>query len=87
MKGSSMKTRADRIVPVPASDPRTHSTILDVSCAWDEEVNWHWTMTAQGRFVSGYSIVRRSRNLPDAAKVTVPTRQTRPIGFTADLEQ
>lgn len=60
MKDSSTKAQANRIVPAPASDPGMHSTILDVSCAWNEEVDWHWTVTAQGRFVSGYSIVRRS---------------------------
>jgi hypothetical protein len=49
-----------RVVPAPApSSPRVHSTVLDVECAEDEDVEWHWTETVEGRFVSGYSIVRR----------------------------
>jgi hypothetical protein len=35
---------------------------MNVECAEDESVEWHWTETAEGRFVSGYSIVPRKRN-------------------------
>ena len=60
----SLKISATRIVPAPpASDPRLGSTILDVVCGLNEEVEWHWTMTDRGRFVSGYSITRRSGKL------------------------
>jgi hypothetical protein len=55
-----MKDHGSRIVPAPmASDPRLPSTILDVVCGLNEEVEWHWTTTHRGPFVSGYSIVRR----------------------------
>lgn len=53
-----MKGHGSRIVPAPtASDPRLRSTILEVVCGPNEEVEWHWTTTDSGRFVSGYSIV------------------------------
>ena len=50
-----------RIVPAPApSNPRLYSTVLSVECAEDEDVEWQWTETPEGRFVSGYNIVPRS---------------------------
>ena len=49
-----------RIVPAPApSNPRLRSMVVDVECADHEDVEWHWTETTEGRFVSGYSIVPR----------------------------
>ena len=49
-----------RIVPAPApSNPRLRSMVVDVECAGHEDVEWHWTETTEGRFVSGYSIVPR----------------------------
>ena len=49
-----------RVVPAPApSNPRLRSAVLDVECAEHEDVEWHWTETTEGRFVSGYSIVPR----------------------------
>jgi hypothetical protein len=49
-----------RIVTAPApSNPRLYSTVLDVECGENETVEWHWTETPEGRFVSGYSIVQR----------------------------
>lgn len=49
-----------RLVPAsPPSNPRLHSTVLSVECAEDEEVEWYWTETAEGRFVSGYHLVPR----------------------------
>ena len=49
-----------RIVTAPEpSNPRLHSTVLDVECGEDEPVEWHWTETPEGRFVSGYNIVQR----------------------------
>jgi hypothetical protein len=48
-----------RVVPAPpASNPRLYSTVLSVECTEDEEVEWQWTETAEGRFVSG---TRRER--------------------------
>lgn len=56
------KVRRWRIVPAPApSPPRVLSGVLDVACAEDEEIVWHYTATLEGRFVSGYSIVPRVR--------------------------
>lgn len=67
MSGSASKTPGTRIVPAPlASDPRLRPTIIDVECGLTEEVEWHWTMTDRGRFVSGYSIVRRLPDLNEA---------------------
>jgi len=49
-----------RWVPAPhPSHPGLHSALLNVECAEDEDVEWHWTETATGRFVSGYQIVPR----------------------------
>lgn len=63
MSNPEVKGYANRIVPAPmASDPRLSSTILDVVCGENDEIEWHWTMTVQGRFVSGYSIVQRTGN-------------------------
>ena len=50
-----------RTVQAPApSNPRLRSTILNVECADDEEVEWQWTESPDGRFVSGYRIIPRS---------------------------
>jgi hypothetical protein len=47
-----------RLIPAPApSNPRLHSIVLNVECNEDEEVEWVWTETPDGRFVSGYHIV------------------------------
>jgi hypothetical protein len=47
-----------RVVPAPApSNPRLRSTVLNVECSENEEVEWAWTETADGRFVSGYRLV------------------------------
>ncbi len=52
-----------RVVPAPQpSNPRLRSAVLNVECAEDESVEWHWTETMEGRFVSGYTIVPRKRN-------------------------
>lgn len=58
---SHRKTR--RVVPAPPpSNPRLYSTVLSVECAEDEEIEWQWTETAEGRFVSGYRLVPRLPN-------------------------
>ena len=45
-----------RIAPAPlASDPRLRSTILDVVCGLDEEVEWHWTMMDRGPVTPSFS--------------------------------
>jgi hypothetical protein len=54
-----------RVVSAPApSHPALRSSVLNVDCAEDEDVEWQWTETAAGRFVSGYSIVPRRIQSP-----------------------
>jgi hypothetical protein len=49
-----------RMVKAPEpSRPGLHNTVLNVYCAEGEEVEWQWTETVNGRYVSGYCIVRR----------------------------
>jgi hypothetical protein len=52
-----------RVVAAPApSHPGLFCSVLNVDCADDEDVEWHWTETSAGRFVSGYTIVPRRVN-------------------------
>lgn len=76
MSDSGINTQGARIVSAPqTNDPRLFSTILDVVCGLDEDVEWHWTVTDRGRFVSGYSITRRlgklNRSSASAARARV----------------
>lgn len=64
------------------SQPLLPSPVLDVECAENEEVVWHYTVTLEGQFVSGYSIVPRFGNF-----MNPPVPKRRPIGFTADLSK
>jgi hypothetical protein len=60
MTGQAFNPR--RIVPAPApSHPDLRSTVLNVHCAEDEDVEWTWTETTEGRYVSGYNLVARKR--------------------------
>jgi hypothetical protein len=64
MSDQDSNRKRRRIVPAPpASNLRLHSTVLSVECAEDEEVEWQWTETAEGRFVSGYRLVPRLLSL------------------------
>jgi hypothetical protein len=56
------------VLAPPPSHPRLQSTVLNVECAEDEEVQWQWTETAEGRFVSGYRLVPRQSNPRRAAQ-------------------
>jgi hypothetical protein len=52
--------RSRRIVPAPPpSHPGLYATVLNVECAEDEDVEWLWTETSDGRFVSGHRLVPR----------------------------
>jgi hypothetical protein len=63
MSGDDSSRRSRRVIQAPApSNPRLSSTVLNVECAEDDEVEWAWTETADGRFVSGYRIVPRVPN-------------------------
>ena len=60
MTNSTLAKDQGRAVPAPApSSPRLRSGVLNVECAEDEDVEWQWTETLEGRFVSGYRIVPR----------------------------
>lgn len=87
MSNLEMEGLGTRIVETPVpSDPRLQSTILDVVCGRDENVEWHWTVAQQGRFVSGYSIVRRDEALDRfgaAAAATAAHRQRSRKDFVA----
>jgi hypothetical protein len=62
MKGQSPNTR--RIVPAPApSHPDLRSTVTNVYCAENEDVEWTWTETPHGRYVSGYRLVVRKQTV------------------------
>ena len=59
MSDSEPRKRRRLVVTPASSNPRLPSTVLNVECAEDEDVQWQWTQTAEGRFVSGYRIVPR----------------------------
>ncbi len=63
MTTQEVSRKRRRVVPAPPpSNPRLRSAVVNVECAEDESVEWHWTETLEGRFISGYSIVPRKRN-------------------------
>jgi hypothetical protein len=35
--------------------------VINVHCAADEDVEWVWTESAEGRYVSGYTLVPRKK--------------------------
>ena len=54
--------RRRRVITAPSSShPGLPSVVLDVECAEDEDVEWLWTETPEGRYVSGYRLVSRPR--------------------------
>jgi hypothetical protein len=60
MTTRSSDTRRIIAAPVP-SHPDLRSTVLNVHCADDEDVEWQWTESAEGRYVSGYRLVPRKK--------------------------
>jgi hypothetical protein len=58
---STEKHQRRRLItaPPPSHHPGLQSTVLNVECSNDEEVEWLWTATPGGRFVSGYQFVPR----------------------------
>ena len=46
------------VAPLP-SHPSLRPAVVDVECGLNEEVEWLWTLTNAGSFVSGYRIVPR----------------------------
>jgi hypothetical protein len=57
----SAESQPRRVVTAPSpTHPSLQSFVLDVECAENEAVEWVWTATAAGRFVSGYQLVPRA---------------------------
>jgi hypothetical protein len=55
-------TPATREITAPSSShPGLPSVVLDVECAEDKDVEWLWTETPEGRYVSGYRLVSREQ--------------------------
>ena len=59
MKTTEKHQQRRLITAPPPSHPHLHSTLLNVECANDEDVEWLWTQTPDGRFVSGYQLAPR----------------------------
>jgi hypothetical protein len=54
--------RRRRVILAPSSShPGLPSVVLNVECAEDEDVEWLWTETPAGRYVSGYRLVSRDQ--------------------------
>lgn len=54
--------RRRRVITAPSSShPGLPSVVLNVECAEDEDVEWLWTETPEGRYVSGYRLVSREQ--------------------------
>lgn len=70
----SIRPRRRRIVLAPApSHPQLTATVLNVQCTEDEEVEWQWTETPLGRYVSGYRIIRtQPQNVPASSGSAAP---------------
>jgi hypothetical protein len=64
MNASEPRKRRRLVVAPAPSNPRLRSAVLNVECAEDEDVEWVWTQTPEGRFVSGYAIVPRLDKRP-----------------------
>ncbi|HEY6927729.1 MAG TPA: hypothetical protein VI653_29915 [Steroidobacteraceae bacterium] len=54
----SGKPRRLVTAPLP-SQPGLPTGVINVECAEDEDVEWVWTVTAAGRYVSGYRLIPR----------------------------
>lgn len=58
MSNDDLKRKLRRIVAAPVpSNPRVPAVVINAECAEDEEIEWIWTETVEGRFVSGYRVV------------------------------
>jgi hypothetical protein len=73
------RPRRRRIVLAPApSNPQLRSTVQNVQCTEDEEVEWHWTETPEGRIVTGYRIVAAAQARAADAAAGPGTHQAGP---------
>jgi len=53
------RSKAVRWVTVPQSSSPGAPTVQGVALASNEDVQWFWTHTSNGSYISGYNIVRR----------------------------
>jgi hypothetical protein len=68
-----MKDKAARWVAAPASTLQGAAAVLGVRLEEDEDVQWIWTHTQEGSYVSGYSIVKRKPDdLPHPTRAGAP---------------
>ena len=58
MSFAEMRPRRIVTAPLP-THPSLRPIVLDVECAEDEEVVWHWTDAGEGSVVTGYRLVPR----------------------------
>jgi hypothetical protein len=74
MTEKDLSWRRRRTVTAPSpSNPSLPSPVINVECSEDEEVEWAWTETAAGRFVSGYCIVPRVHETARRSPTARPT--------------
>jgi hypothetical protein len=59
MTTSETHHRRRLVIAPPPSRPHLQSAALNVKCSEDQNVEWLWTETPSGRFVSGYQLVPR----------------------------
>jgi hypothetical protein len=60
MKNSNETKPVKRIVAAPPpSNPNLLQGVINVECYENEEIEWIWTETTEGRFVSGFKIVEK----------------------------
>lgn len=59
-RADATKPEAKHRVAAPQSTLQGAPAVLGVDLGDDEDVQWIWTHTQDGSYVSGYSIVRRT---------------------------
>jgi hypothetical protein len=59
MNASKRRLPKRLVTAPPPSHPGLHSTVLNVECTDNQDVQWLWTETPEDRFVSGYQLVPR----------------------------
>jgi len=62
MKTTEKHQRRRLITAPPPSHPCLNSAVLNVECTDDQDVEWLWSETPDGRFVSGYQLVPRLKS-------------------------
>ena len=75
---SDVSQKARRVVEAPGSK-MLPNRVLSVVLAEEEDVEWIWTNSLAGSYVSGYSIVKKVESRKRTAKYPGPTGQRRPV--------